>query len=85
MDSPDTFKDIIILIQDIRALYHSLDIDETIEIVFEAMMESEVKFDYVDIKEVAKYIAINMSKEDQRRLNNIFCIPDNFLKAAFMI
>ena len=80
IDSPDTFKDIIILIQDVRALYHSLDIDETIKIVFEAMMESEVKFDDVDIKDVAKYIAISMSQEDQRKLSIISCIPDRVVE-----
>ena len=61
-------------------MYPSLDIDETIKIVFEATMESEVKCDDVDIKDVAKYIAISMSQEDQRKLSIISCIPDRVVE-----
>ena len=43
-------------------------------------MESEVEFENVEINEVAKYLAINLSKDDQRLLNIISCIPDGVVE-----
>ena len=44
------------------------------------MMETTMEFENVDMREIAKYLAINMSKEDQRNLHIISCIPDRVVE-----
>ena len=46
-NNPGMFKNIVILSQDVRALYPSLNIEETIRITYEAVMESEVEFENI--------------------------------------
>ena len=38
-------------------------------------METKLTFDNVDMKTVGKYLAINMSKKEQKSLNIVSCIP----------
>ena len=59
--------DIIIFSQDVRALYPSLDIEDITEAVREAMMETELSFENVDVETVGKYLAVNMSKADRKK------------------
>ena len=44
---------------DVEALYPSLDDMEVANIVYKAIMDSEIEFDSVDYLEGARYIAIN--------------------------
>ena len=67
--------EVVLISQDVRALYPSLDIQDITEAVREAMMETKLTFDNVDMKTVGKYLAINMSKKEQKSLNIVSCIP----------
>ena len=58
--------EVVLISQDVRALYPSLDIQDITEAVREAMMETKLTFDNVDMKTVGKYLAINMSKKEQK-------------------
>jgi hypothetical protein len=49
---------------DVEALYPSLNCKEVAEVVFKAIMETEVKFEGVDYMEGARYIAVNSSAQD---------------------
>ena len=75
-DAVDSETKRIIFSQDVKALYPSLSIEDIKELVKEVMMETEVEYKNLDIKMVAKYLAVNMTKEEQRKENIISCIPD---------
>ena len=49
---------------DVKALYPSLDIEHTIEVVSEMFKESEVKVEGVDCKEIVLYIALNKTQSE---------------------
>ena len=57
-------EDVVIGSADVKALYPSLDIDETIEVVTQMFMESKVEIEGVDYKELSLYLALNRSKEE---------------------
>ena len=69
-------EELVIFSQDVKALYHSLDIDDITESIRKAVMETKVTFKNVDMETVGKYLAIHMTKEEQKKLNIVSCIPD---------
>ena len=59
--------ELVIFSQDVAKLYPSLDLDMTVQIVGEAMEDTEIKFEEIDYEEIGKYLAINMTDDDIRR------------------
>lgn len=51
---------------DVAALYPSLDAIEVARIVYQAMMETEVKFAGVDYMEAARFIALTSTEQECR-------------------
>ena len=49
---------------DMEALYPSLEAVEVAEIVYNAMMDTEVKFDNIDWQEGCKYIALTSTEQE---------------------
>ena len=39
-------------------------------------MDTEITFKNLDMKTVGKYLAIHMTKEEQRKMNIVSCVPD---------
>jgi hypothetical protein len=66
----------VIFSQDVKALYPSLSIEDVKELVVASIMETEVEFLNVDIKMVGKYLAVNLTKDEQSKQNIISCLPD---------
>ena len=69
-------EELVIFSQDVIALYPSLDIDDITESVRKAVMDTKVSFKNIDMETVGKYLAIHMTKEEQKKLNIVSCIPD---------
>ena len=51
---------------DVEALYPSLEALEVVEIIYNAVMETKVKFDNIDWLEAWKYIALISSEQECR-------------------
>ena len=60
-------ESIVICGADVCSMFPSLDAKHTAELVKEAAMESEIKFDGIDYKEVATYLAINLRSWEARK------------------
>ena len=62
----DRSDNMVIVGADVEALYPSLEDVQVAEIIYKAVMESEVKFDGVNHQEGARYIALTSSEEECR-------------------
>ena len=68
----DAFRqhdDITIQGSDVNSLFPSLDALYTSKLVNQAAIESEIKFDGLDFKEIVTYLAINLSEWQARKVN----------------
>ena len=54
---------------DVKALYPSLDIDATAEIVIEMFVESEFQVEGIDYSELGLYLAINSMRPELNEIN----------------
>ena len=68
-------SEIGLMSMDAEALYPSLDTNDILNGVWELITESDLKFENVDIKEIAKYISIMYSKEDHKKHNIVTTQP----------
>ena len=62
----DKTKNMVIVGADVEALYPSLEDTQVAEIIFKAVMGSNVKFDGVNHQEGARYIALNSTEQECR-------------------
>ena len=60
----DSESKLIIVGSDVEALYPSLEAIEVAEIVYQAVLESKVKFDSIDWLEACKYIALTSTAQE---------------------
>ena len=67
-------ENIIVGSLDVKALYPSLDIDFTSDIVAQTFLESDFQIEEVNTKELGMYLALNKTKEEINEINlNNFC------------
>ena len=71
----DFSKPLEIIGWDVNALYPSLDWETTEGVIREAVMESNIKWEDIDIMEGCRYIALNLSAEDCRKSNLARILP----------
>ena len=60
-------EDAVIFSTDVKALYPSLDLDDVLEAVEKVVIESKYELENVDVKELAKYLKIVVTKEELER------------------
>ena len=59
---------------DVEALYPSIDIDFSVDICGDLLLESDITFEKVDYKEVGLFLSLTMTKEDRVKRNiDHFC------------
>ena len=63
----DRSKKMVIVGSDVEALYPSLEDTEVAEIVFNAIMDTDVKFDGIDYLEGVRYIALNSTAQECKK------------------
>jgi hypothetical protein len=54
---------------DVESLYPSLEAQTVANIVYKAMLETEIKFKNIDFKEAIRYIALNWTEKECRTSN----------------
>ena len=64
-DLQDYSLPMVVVGSDVEALYPSLDVDRVCEMIYGAVMNSKIKWNNVDYREAARYIALNWSAEEQ--------------------
>ena len=62
----DRGKPMLIVGSDVEALYPSLEAAQVAELVYKAIMKSQVKFENVDYREAVRYIAMNWDEQTCR-------------------
>jgi hypothetical protein len=60
---------LVVISQDVKALYPSLDWDVVIEIVGKLIEETDVKFENMDYRVLGKYLAIHLTPEEITKNN----------------
>ena len=68
-------RELVVLSQDVKALYPSIKKEETIKIVGKLIEETEIEFDDVDYKCLGKYLAVHLTPEEIANNNLISVIP----------
>ena len=68
-------EEVLIIGSDCCQMYPSLDAIETSKLVYQAAIESKVKFDGLDYREVATYIALNINLTEARQAKIAHLIP----------
>ena len=69
VNSKNIKTEILVGSADVKALYPSLDIDHTAEIVAEMFFESEYQIKEVDARELSLYLALNMKTSEIEKEN----------------
>ena len=62
-------EEVVIGSADVKALYPSLDITFTIQIVVETFLNSGIEIEGINYKELSLYLALNRSEEELQKLN----------------
>ena len=65
-DLQDRTKPMMVVGADVESLYPSLSAVHVADIVFKAIMESDIKFENINYKEGARYLALNWSRQECR-------------------
>ena len=68
-------KELIVMSQDVKAIYPSIEKAKTVEIIGELVEKSEINFNDVDYKDMGKYLAVHLTPEDIAKNNLISVIP----------
>jgi hypothetical protein len=68
-------RDLVVISQDVKALYPSLDWEDVIEIVGKLIEETDVKFENMDYRVLGKYLAIHLTPEEITKNNLKTVIP----------
>ena len=74
-DPGQNLKQIVVVSQDVKALYPSLDWDEVIKIIGEILLETKIDFKDVDFRRLSKYLAVHLSQEEINEDNLKSVIP----------
>ena len=76
MENSTRKREIVVISQDVKALYPSLDWDMVVWIVGQILEETDVSFDGLNFKQIGKYLAINLSPEQIAQSNLKSVIPN---------
>ena len=60
-------KDLTITGADVEGLYPNLSDTEVAQICFEAIMNSNIKFEDIDYQKAGKFVAMQLTEDEQRR------------------
>ena len=75
MENTDRATEIVVISQDVKALYPSLDWDEIVKLVGKLLEETDVSFKDIDYKQIGKFLAVHLTLEEIARNNLISVIP----------
>ena len=75
MEAKDTIRkevvqdeeDLVVTGADVEGLYPNLSDIEVAQICFEAIMNSDIKFENIDYQKAGKYVAMHLTEDEQRR------------------
>ena len=68
-------RGLVVISQDVKALYPSIDKTETVRIVGRMIEETELEFDNIDFKCLGKYLAVHLTQEKITNNHLISVIP----------
>ena len=69
-DVQDFSIPMIILGSDVSALYPNLDAEKVAELVYQAVLKSEIQWSKIDYVEATRYIALNWDAPTSRRVSS---------------
>ena len=73
--SNNNIEDLAVMSMDAAALFPSLKIKDILQGLWRLVMDTTQALDNIDIKEIAKYIAVIYDEDEHRKQNIISCLP----------
>ena len=74
-EQPKQHDEVVIVGADVASLYPSLDPILTSELIYRAVLETEIEFQNIDYKEVSTYLAVVLNQSEARKMKIAHLLP----------
>ena len=75
MENSARMREIVVISQDVKALYPSLDWDTIVKIIGKILEETEIVFKDINYRNLGKYLAVHMTPEEISKDNLQSVVP----------